>query len=371
MVSVAKKSKDKISIGGRKYALRRPLTRDGVAEAEVVGIGEPPVDDGDDRSLLVPLVRDGEVVGRESLDDDARAARRRPATSCRLRPGSCPAASRCIPTEHLGGTCPDGAGPLRLLLRGARGGHLDDRAAAAGERGADRGLDRLDRPDATTGDVPGALPAARALRRQHRVAALHQHREVRRPLGLAVVMPQVQRSFYADEAHGARYLTFLSEELPEVVQSFFRVSRRREDTFVAGLSMGGYGALKWALRQPAAVRRGGQPLRRAGPATAEPARTSGATAVRAGLRRRHRPPATTCSRCSAAADVETLPVALRRLRHRGRALRRQRAVRRRGDGRRGRRAGGLPARRARVGAVGRDDPRRARLAAAGSLGSRR
>ena len=65
--------------------------------------------------------------------------------------------------------------------------------------------------------------------------------------GLAVVMPQVQRSFYADEVHGGRYWTFLFEELPEVVGSFFRVSGRREDTFVAGLSMGGYGALKWAL----------------------------------------------------------------------------------------------------------------------------
>jgi S-formylglutathione hydrolase FrmB len=70
------------------------------------------------------------------------------------------------------------------------------------------------------------------------------------PLGLAVVMPEVQRSFYADEVHGGRYWTFLSEELPEIVRSFFRVSDRREDTFVAGLSMGGYGALKWALHQP-------------------------------------------------------------------------------------------------------------------------
>jgi putative tributyrin esterase len=70
------------------------------------------------------------------------------------------------------------------------------------------------------------------------------------PLGLAVVMPQVGRSFYADEPHGGAYWTFLSQELPTVVQSFFRVSARREDTFVAGLSMGGYGALKWALRQP-------------------------------------------------------------------------------------------------------------------------
>jgi putative tributyrin esterase len=70
------------------------------------------------------------------------------------------------------------------------------------------------------------------------------------PLGLAVVMPQVHRSFYTDEAYGGRYWTFLTVELPALVQSFFRVSERREDTFVAGLSMGGYGAFKWALRQP-------------------------------------------------------------------------------------------------------------------------
>jgi putative tributyrin esterase len=70
------------------------------------------------------------------------------------------------------------------------------------------------------------------------------------PLGLAVIMPQVHRSFYADEAHGNRYWTFLSEELPVLAGAFFRLSDRRADTFVAGLSMGGYGALKWALREP-------------------------------------------------------------------------------------------------------------------------
>ncbi len=69
-------------------------------------------------------------------------------------------------------------------------------------------------------------------------------------LGLAVVMPQAGRSFYCDEAHGNRYWTFLSEELPQLVADSFEVSDRREDTFVAGLSMGGYGALKWALRRP-------------------------------------------------------------------------------------------------------------------------
>jgi S-formylglutathione hydrolase FrmB len=70
------------------------------------------------------------------------------------------------------------------------------------------------------------------------------------PLGLAVVMPQVHRSFYADQVHGLRYWTYLSEELPALVGRFFRVSQAREDTFVAGLSMGGYAALKWALRRP-------------------------------------------------------------------------------------------------------------------------
>jgi nicotinate phosphoribosyltransferase len=66
LVPVAKKSADKASIGGRKYALRRRDPR-GVAEAEVIGIGTPPASDSDDRALLVPLVRDGEIVGREPL----------------------------------------------------------------------------------------------------------------------------------------------------------------------------------------------------------------------------------------------------------------------------------------------------------------
>ena len=74
--SVAKKSVDKISVGGRKYALRR-RDADGVAEAEVIGIGHPAPNDGDDRELLVPLVRSGEVVGREPLD----AARERHAAA--------------------------------------------------------------------------------------------------------------------------------------------------------------------------------------------------------------------------------------------------------------------------------------------------
>ncbi len=68
--------------------------------------------------------------------------------------------------------------------------------------------------------------------------------------GIVVVMPDGHRSFYTDEVGGLPHWTHLTEELPAKVASFFRVSTRREDTFVAGLSMGGYGAFRWALTHP-------------------------------------------------------------------------------------------------------------------------
>jgi S-formylglutathione hydrolase FrmB len=68
--------------------------------------------------------------------------------------------------------------------------------------------------------------------------------------GLAVVMPAVDRSFYANEAHGHAYWDYVSEELPQVVGRFLRVSQDPAETFVAGLSMGGYGALKHAFTHP-------------------------------------------------------------------------------------------------------------------------
>lgn len=69
-------------------------------------------------------------------------------------------------------------------------------------------------------------------------------------MGLAVVMPSVHRSFYTDMASGYRYWTFISEELPALARSFFSLSEARQDNFVAGLSMGGYGAFKLALTYP-------------------------------------------------------------------------------------------------------------------------
>jgi nicotinate phosphoribosyltransferase len=98
MVSVAKLSKDKISKGGRKYALRRRNAK-GVAEAEVVGAGAVPADDGDDRHLLVDLVRDGEVVGREPLEA-ARERHLRSREELPLRARMLSRGEPVIPTLH-------------------------------------------------------------------------------------------------------------------------------------------------------------------------------------------------------------------------------------------------------------------------------
>lgn len=67
----------------------------------------------------------------------------------------------------------------------------------------------------------------------------------------AVIMPDGEKGFYTNSANGKRYWDFISEELPNVMVALFPLlSDKREDTFVAGLSMGGYGSMKLALLHP-------------------------------------------------------------------------------------------------------------------------
>jgi nicotinate phosphoribosyltransferase len=100
LVPVAKKSPDKISIGGRKWALRRRSAA-GVAELELIGVGAQPVDDGDDRELLKPLVEAGKIVGRttpaESQAHHEKVRYELPRSANQLSRGE-PA----IPTEYVG-----------------------------------------------------------------------------------------------------------------------------------------------------------------------------------------------------------------------------------------------------------------------------
>jgi putative tributyrin esterase len=68
--------------------------------------------------------------------------------------------------------------------------------------------------------------------------------------GLAVVMPNVHRSFYTNMVHGYRYWDFISLEVLEKARRFFPLARDREHNFVAGNSMGGHAAFKLALHLP-------------------------------------------------------------------------------------------------------------------------
>lgn len=70
-----------------------------------------------------------------------------------------------------------------------------------------------------------------------------------RHTNLIVVMPSTDLGWYTDTAYGLNYYRALSQELPQVLAAFFpNMTQKREKTFVAGLSMGGYGAFKWALK---------------------------------------------------------------------------------------------------------------------------
>ena len=69
--------------------------------------------------------------------------------------------------------------------------------------------------------------------------------------GLAVVMPDGGLGWYTDMYRGLAWFRFISEELPALCRRFFPIlSDKREDTWIGGNSMGGYGALKCALRAP-------------------------------------------------------------------------------------------------------------------------
>lgn len=100
--AVAKESKNKASVGGRKWALRRRDERQR-AQAEIVGIGHRPRDDGDDRQLMVQLVDHGEIKTAATGVDGLQAARRRHESSVGELPRAATRLQRgdpVIPTHH-------------------------------------------------------------------------------------------------------------------------------------------------------------------------------------------------------------------------------------------------------------------------------
>ena len=73
---------------------------------------------------------------------------------------------------------------------------------------------------------------------------------VARTLDCIVVMPSCRNSFYADGKNGFDYYHYILDELPLKLKNWFPISDRREDTFIMGNSMGGYGAFMLAMRNP-------------------------------------------------------------------------------------------------------------------------
>jgi S-formylglutathione hydrolase FrmB len=68
--------------------------------------------------------------------------------------------------------------------------------------------------------------------------------------GIAVIMPEAGRSFYTDMRNGGSYFTYLTRELPEICGRLFHIPSGPDKTYIAGLSMGGYGALKCCFNRP-------------------------------------------------------------------------------------------------------------------------
>lgn len=67
---------------------------------------------------------------------------------------------------------------------------------------------------------------------------------------IALVLPSVGNSFYMKKHFGEDYFKFVTEEILGFVRNIFPLSDKREDTFVGGNSMGGYGAMKMAFERP-------------------------------------------------------------------------------------------------------------------------
>ena len=66
---------------------------------------------------------------------------------------------------------------------------------------------------------------------------------------LAVVMPSGDNGFYVDHIKACNYYScYIGEELVEITRKMFPLSDKRADTFIGGLSMGGYGALYNGLK---------------------------------------------------------------------------------------------------------------------------
>lgn len=67
---------------------------------------------------------------------------------------------------------------------------------------------------------------------------------------IMVVMPAINNSFYTNMVYGYNYFNYYTKELRDKISKFFKINLTKDNTYITGLSMGGYGALKAALTYP-------------------------------------------------------------------------------------------------------------------------
>ena len=288
------------------------VDRAGVAEAEVIGIGAPPDERRRrPRRCWSPLV----ARRRGGRPRDARGGpRAAPAPRAEL-----PLAARqlsrgepVIPTVLEGGAALMALSACDFFSECSMRGTTMTVVLPAGQRGADRS--RIDQP-ASTDLPPGAVPAARALRRRDRVAAVLLHRAVRhraRPRrGDAAGGPQLLRR------RGARppLLGWFVRGAAPRGRPFFRVSDRARTPSWPACPWAATARSRWALHQPERFAAAAIAVGRARPggagrgAAGRALSTGSSTASRAGRRRPVRAargggPAR-CRRCTSGAAPRT------------------------------------------------------------------
>lgn len=105
-------------------------------------------------------------------------------------------------------------------------------------------------PENSDGDIPAVLllhGLSDDYTQWERMTPIERYANER---GIAVIMPDGARSFYTDMKYGDAYYSSIVRDVMRSARSLFPLSVKREKNFTAGLSMGGYGALKIALKNP-------------------------------------------------------------------------------------------------------------------------
>ena len=99
--------------------------------------------------------------------------------------------------------------------------------------------------------VPGLLVLLHGLTGNHAVWPMRTDlQSLADRHNLVIALPDGARSFWLDQAVGLEWGRWVGSELPSLLRSVLRISDARSETFIGGLSMGGYGAVRAAFDYP-------------------------------------------------------------------------------------------------------------------------